>query len=36
MKVAVFGASGTIGAALVSRLAGEHEVTAVSRRNRPN
>ncbi|HEY3766002.1 MAG TPA: NAD(P)H-binding protein [Gaiellales bacterium] len=35
MKVAVFGASGTIGTALVSRLAGEHDVTAVSRRHRP-
>jgi uncharacterized protein YbjT (DUF2867 family) len=34
MKVAVFGASGTIGAPLVSRLAGEHEVTAVSRGHR--
>lgn len=36
MKVAVFGASGMIGTALVSRLAGEHEVTAVSRRHRPD
>jgi len=36
MKVAVFGASGTIGAALVARLAAEHDVTAVSRRQRPN
>jgi uncharacterized protein YbjT (DUF2867 family) len=36
MKVAIFGATGTIGAALVARLASEHEVTAVSRRHRPD
>ena len=34
MKVAVFGASGTIGTALIARLAGDHEVTGVSRRPR--
>lgn len=34
MKVTVFGASGTIGSPLVERLAGEHEVVAVSRRPR--
>jgi uncharacterized protein YbjT (DUF2867 family) len=32
MKVAVFGASGTIGTPLLPRLAAEHEVVAVSRR----
>jgi uncharacterized protein YbjT (DUF2867 family) len=32
MRVAVFGATGTIGRALVPRLAVEHDVTAVSRR----
>ena len=31
MKVVVFGATGTIGAALVTVLTGDHEVTAVSR-----
>lgn len=31
MKVVVFGATGTIGAALVTALTGDHEVTAVSR-----
>ncbi|HEU0193959.1 MAG TPA: NAD(P)H-binding protein [Gaiellales bacterium] len=34
MRVAVFGATGTIGRSLVPRLAEEHEVTAVSRRPR--
>jgi uncharacterized protein YbjT (DUF2867 family) len=34
MKVAVFGASGVVGDRLVSRLVGEHEVTAVSRQPR--
>jgi uncharacterized protein YbjT (DUF2867 family) len=34
VRVAVFGASGTIGEALIARLAGDHEVTAVSRRSR--
>ena len=32
MRVAVFGASGTVGSALLPELAGEHEVIAVSRR----
>jgi uncharacterized protein YbjT (DUF2867 family) len=36
MNVAVFGASGTIGSALVARLAREHEVTAISREHRPD
>ena len=31
MKVTVFGASGTIGRALLPRLAAEHEVVAISR-----
>ena len=31
MKVVVFGATGTIGAALVTVIAGDHDVTAVSR-----
>jgi uncharacterized protein YbjT (DUF2867 family) len=35
MKVVVFGATGTIGRPLVAELAEEHEVTAVSRRERP-
>jgi uncharacterized protein YbjT (DUF2867 family) len=35
VRVAVFGASGTIGRALVPLLAGDHEVVAVSRRPRP-
>lgn len=35
MKVVVFGATGTIGRPLVAELAGEHEVTAVSRREQP-
>jgi len=35
VKVVVFGATGTIGRPLVERLAGEHEVTAVSRREQP-
>jgi len=34
VRVAVFGASGTIGEALIARLAGDHEVTGVSRRSR--
>ena len=34
MKVAVFGATGTVGRALVPALAEHHEVTAVSRRPR--
>jgi uncharacterized protein YbjT (DUF2867 family) len=34
VKVAVFGASGTIGAALLPVLAAEHEVVAISRRER--
>ncbi len=34
MKVAVFGATGTIGSALVQQLVDEHEVVAVSRRPR--
>jgi uncharacterized protein YbjT (DUF2867 family) len=36
MKVAVFGATGTIGRALVPALAADHEVVAVSRRSRPD
>lgn len=36
MRVVVFGATGTIGRPLVERLGGEHEVTAVSRRERPS
>lgn len=36
MKVVVFGASGTIGRPLVAKLAGEHDVLAVSRRERPD
>jgi uncharacterized protein YbjT (DUF2867 family) len=32
MRVAVFGASGTVGSAVLPELAGEHEVIAVSRR----
>lgn len=34
MKVAVFGATGTVGRALVPRLAEDHEVVAISRRPR--
>ena len=36
MKVVVFGATGTIGQPLVKKLAEEHEVTAVSRQERPD
>jgi uncharacterized protein YbjT (DUF2867 family) len=36
MKVVVFGATGTIGRPLVETLAKEHEVTAVSRHDRPD
>jgi uncharacterized protein YbjT (DUF2867 family) len=36
MKVAVLGASGTIGSALVPLLAGDHEVVAVARRPGPD
>ena len=36
MNVAVFGATGTIGRALVGRLRGDHEVVAISRRPRPD
>jgi len=36
MRVAVFGATGTIGQALLPRLAQEHEVTGVSRSPQPN
>jgi uncharacterized protein YbjT (DUF2867 family) len=36
MRVVVFGATGTIGTALVPVLARDHEVVAVSRRPRPN
>src|SRR6185369_9394322 len=36
MKVVVFGATGTIGRPLVEELAKEHEVTAVSRHDRPD
>jgi uncharacterized protein YbjT (DUF2867 family) len=36
MKVVVFGATGTIGRPLVAELAEEHEVTAVSRQERPD
>ena len=36
MNVAVFGATGTIGRALVERLRGDHEVVAVSRRPHPD
>jgi uncharacterized protein YbjT (DUF2867 family) len=36
MKVVVFGATGTIGRPLVGELAREHEVTAVSRQERPD
>lgn len=36
MNVAVFGATGTVGRALVERLRGSHEVVAVSRRPRPD
>jgi uncharacterized protein YbjT (DUF2867 family) len=36
MKVVVFGASGTIGRPLISELAGEHDVVAVSRSERPD
>ena len=32
MRIAVFGASGTVGSALLPILASEHEVIAVSRR----
>jgi uncharacterized protein YbjT (DUF2867 family) len=35
VRIAVFGATGTIGRALVPALAGEHEVVAVSRRSGP-
>ena len=31
MKIVVFGATGTVGEALLPALAGQHEVTAVSR-----
>ena len=34
MRIAVFGASGVIGSALVPRLAEAHEVVALSRRAR--
>jgi uncharacterized protein YbjT (DUF2867 family) len=36
VRVAVFGATGTIGRALVDRLRGAHEIVAVSRRRRPD
>lgn len=36
MKVAVFGGSGVIGSALLARLAGHHDVVAVSRQPRPD
>ena len=36
MKVVVFGATGTIGQPLVDALSAEHDVTAVSRRERPD
>jgi uncharacterized protein YbjT (DUF2867 family) len=36
MKAVVFGATGTIGRPLVKKLAKEHEVTAVSRQERPD
>ena len=36
MNVAVFGATGTVGDALVERLRGDHDVVAVSRRPRPD
>jgi uncharacterized protein YbjT (DUF2867 family) len=36
VNVAVFGATGTVGRALVERLRGDHEVVAVSRRRRPD
>lgn len=36
MKVVVFGASGTIGLPLLAELAREHDVVAVSRRERPD
>jgi uncharacterized protein YbjT (DUF2867 family) len=36
VKVAVFGGSGVIGRALLSELAGRHDVVAVSRRPRPS
>jgi uncharacterized protein YbjT (DUF2867 family) len=36
VRVALFGASGVIGRALLSELAGPHEVVAVSRRPRPD
>jgi uncharacterized protein YbjT (DUF2867 family) len=36
VRVVVFGATGTIGAPLVERLAREHEVVAVSRRDQPD
>lgn len=36
MKVVVFGATGTIGRPLVERLARQHDVTAVSRREHPS
>jgi uncharacterized protein YbjT (DUF2867 family) len=36
MKVVVFGATGTVGRPLVEKLAQEHEVTAVSRQERPD
>jgi uncharacterized protein YbjT (DUF2867 family) len=36
VNVAVFGATGTVGRALVERLGGAHEVVAVSRRPRPD
>jgi uncharacterized protein YbjT (DUF2867 family) len=36
LRVAVFGATGTIGSALVAALAAEHDVVAVSRRGRPD
>jgi uncharacterized protein YbjT (DUF2867 family) len=35
VKVAVFGASGTIGGALLPQLAAEHDVVAISRRKQP-
>lgn len=36
MRVVVFGGSGTVGGELLKELAGDHEVTAVSRRDRDN
>jgi uncharacterized protein YbjT (DUF2867 family) len=36
MRIAVFGASGVVGSALVPELAREHEVVALSRRPRPD